>query len=134
MKVDGLFGVCDIASTGMNAEWYRMKVIANNIANADTVQTPEGGPFRRQVVVFSTRQDELAGVAVKGIERTSTPPRIVYEPGNPLADERGYVAYPNVSLPEEMVDMMEAMRSYEANLVVVRRFKRLCEEALDVLR
>src|SRR4030042_884068 len=106
MAQDSFFKGMDISASGLNAEWVRMQVIANNVANAETTRTPEGGPYRKQHVVFSTVLDELQGVTVRGIVASDEPPRMIYEPGHPDADAAGFVAMPNVKVPMEMVDML----------------------------
>lgn len=134
MSSDSLFRALDISASGLRAEWVRMQVVANNVANAETSQTPEGGPYQRQHVVFSTLLDGLNGVQVDGIVPSNEAPRMVLIPGHPHADEQGYVAMPAVQLPMEMIDLMMASRAFEANLAAMRRFRSICEEALNLLR
>ncbi len=130
----------DIAVSGLKAERTRMTVIANNIANALTTRTPEGGPFRRQLAVFRGNQlkpglnPEKMGVRVKRIESDEQPFRTVYDPGHPDADEAGYVKYPNISMAVEMVDLLSAQRAYEANIAVVVSEKRISQQALEIIR
>lgn len=116
----GFFGAIDVAASGMTAERLRLDVISNNIANVNTTRTAEGGPYRRQFVVFEPRQGvgsfsrdlnrqlQLNGVKVAGIKKDESPPRMVYEPGHPDADAEGYVKMPNINIVTEMVDMMTA--------------------------
>src|SRR5690554_5576357 len=130
----------------MTAERLRLDVIANNLANARTTRTDEGGPYRRQRVVFAERSSrgfsallrrELSpgqGVRVVGIERDPQPPRLVWDPYHPDADEEGYVAYPNVDVVTEMVDMISATRAYEANVSVVQAAKAMAQAALEIGR
>jgi len=134
MSQDSLFRTLDISASGLRAQWVRMQVVANNVSNADTTQTPEGGPYRRRQVVFSTMLDGLSGVDVVGVVASNAPPRMVYEPGHPDADAQGYVAMPDVKLPLEMVDMLTASRAYQANLMAMKNFKAICEETLRLLR
>jgi len=134
MSQDSLFRTLDISASGLRAQWVRMQVVANNVSNADTTQTAEGGPYRRRQVVFSTMLDGLSGVDVVGVMASNAPPRMVYEPGHPDADARGYVAMPDVKLPLEMVDMLTASRAYQANLMAMKNFKAICEETLRLLR
>lgn len=131
---DGVFKTMDISATGLNAEWTRMRVIANNVANAETTETPEGGPYRRRQVVFRALLDGLEGVEVAGIVASNEPPRRVYQPGHPQADDAGYVAMPDIKVPVEMVDLMTASRAYQANLSAIRNFKQICEQSLQLLR
>ena len=134
MSGHDLFGPIDISASGLRAEWVRMQVVANNVANAETTRTPEGGPYRRQRVVFSTLLDGLNGVTVAGITSAGGQPRMVYNPGHPDAGEDGHVAMPDVQVPMEMVDLMTASRAYEANLAAMRKFRQICEEAIKLLR
>ncbi|MFA0888261.1 MAG: flagellar basal body rod protein FlgC [Synergistales bacterium] len=128
-----VFRSMDTASSGLTAHRLMMDVISENLANANTTRTPDGGPYRRKVPVFEEVLSG-AGVAVQEIAQDETPPRLQYEPGHPDADEKGYVAYPNVSVVREMADMMAASRAYEANLEVVKSSKAMWEAALDVLK
>ena len=134
MSEDKLFRALDISASGLRAQWLRMQVVANNVANADTTQTPEGGPYRKRQVVFSTVLDGLNGVDVAGVVASDAPPRMVYNPGHPDADAQGYVAMPDVQMPLEMVDMVTASRAYQANLVAMKNFRAICEETLKLLR
>lgn len=134
MADGGIFRSMDISSSGLNAQWVRMQVVANNVANADTTRTPQGGPYRRQQVVFSTVLDEMSGVTVDGVEDSAGPARIIYNPGHPDANPQGYVSMPNVQLPMEMVDMLTAGRAYQANLMAMKNFRQICEETLKLLR
>jgi flagellar basal-body rod protein FlgC len=127
----------------MSAERLRMEVIANNIANANSTRSANGGPFRRQDVVFA----EVLGAAVKPdgspdfrgvqavelVEDPSELPR-VYLPGHPDADAEGFVRMPNVLLPIEMVNLLTAARAYEANLRAAQTFRQMNEQALGLLR
>ncbi len=134
MSQDKLFRALDISASGLHAQWVRMQVVANNVANADTTHTPEGGPYKRRQVVFSTVMDGLNGVDVAGVVASDAAPRMVYNPGHPDADAQGYVAMPDVQMPLEMVDMVTASRAYQANLVAMRNFRAICEETLKLLR
>jgi len=120
----------DLSATALSAQRQRMDVIAQNIANAETTRTPEGGPYRRQQVVFTL--DDAGGVEVTEVVEDPRPPRLVYQPGHPDADAAGYVALPNVNLVEEMVDMISAMRSYEANVTAISAAKTMDQRALDL--
>jgi flagellar basal-body rod protein FlgC len=134
MTMDNLFKTMDISASGLRAEWVRMRVVANNVANAETTETPEGGPYRKRHVVFSTMLDELSGVSVAGIVPSASPPKLVFNPGHPDANAEGFVAMPDVKVPLEMIDLLTASRAYEANLAAMRRFRQICEEALKLLR
>jgi flagellar basal-body rod protein FlgC len=134
--------ILDIASTGMAAQRLRVQLIAANIANSETTRTPEGGPYRRRDAVFQAQdlgggfREALANAGVRVAEiRTSKEPFLTrYEPGHPDADANGIVQYPNVNPVEEMVNLTEASRSFEANVAVVRSAKAMMVSALDILR
>lgn len=131
-----------ISASGMAAERRRMEVISNNIANANSTRSADGQPYRRQFVVFSAEQDSLSlnegalsGVKVEGVEEDTTPYNEVHMPGHPDADpETGMVKMPNVKLPNEMVDLITASRSYEANMKALTLFKEMVEQTLTLLR
>ena len=136
------FAANAISGSGMSAERYRMEVIANNIANAQSTKSANGGPFRRQDVVFSEvlgasgrgGLPSLGGVqAVELVEDPSELPRF-HMPGHPDADAEGYVTMPNVHLPIEMVNLLTASRAYEANLRAAQTFRTMNEQALTLLR
>jgi flagellar basal-body rod protein FlgC len=143
MAFEDLFAASAISSSGMSAERFRMEVIANNIANAHATRSANGGPFRRQDVVFAEvlgkavrlrGQPDLRGVeAVELVEDPSELPR-VYMPGHPDADAEGFVRMPNVQLPIEMVNLLTAARAYEANLKAAQTFRVMNEQALALLR
>jgi len=148
--LSGVFAPFSITASAMTAERLRMDVISNNIANANTTRTIEGGPYIRQRVVFTPRFDPApafapimalmtkeglpVGVRVTGIERDPAPPKMVYDPGHPDANTEGYVAYPNVNTVNEMVDMISATRAYEANLTVFNATKSMALKALEIGR
>ncbi|WP_438316746.1 flagellar basal body rod protein FlgC [Candidatus Caldatribacterium sp. SIUC1] len=128
-----IFRSFDISASALTAERLRLSVIAANIANAETTRTPQGGPYRRKEVVFTPRAD--GGVEVAAIqEDTRTPPRILYDPGHPDADERGFVAYPNVLVVNEMVDLLAATRAYEANVAALNATKSMVTSTLNIGR
>lgn len=128
-----IFRSLDISASALTAERLRLSVIATNIANAETTRTPQGGPYRRKEVVFMPRGD--GGVKVAAIqEDTTTPPRLVYNPGHPDANEEGFVAYPNVSVVNEMVDLLAATRAYEANVAALNATKSMLASSLNIGR
>jgi flagellar basal-body rod protein FlgC len=145
-----LFSDFEISGSGLTAQRLRMDVIANNIANINTTRTSEGGPYRRQRVVFEPRREEAqfllplspgsgqpalasgSGVRVVGVSSDPSPPRMVYDPGHPDADARGYVAMPNMQLVNEMVDMISATRAYEANAAAISSAKSMASAALQI--
>ena len=116
-----------------------MDVIANNVANINTTRTPQGGPFRRQMAIFAANPLEPGaitdgrGVDVPEILPDMTPFKTVYDPGHPDADENGYVLLPNINVAAEMVDLVSASRSYEANVASINATKRLLRKALEII-
>ncbi|SRR5579885_469488 len=128
----------DIAYSGMTAQSARLKVIAENLANADsTASTPGGAPYRRQVVTFRDVFDRSLGVKrvkVAGVIPAGGAFGKRYEPGHPAADADGYVLTPNVNSITELLDMREAQRSYEANLNVIDAVKAMVSRTIDLLR
>ncbi len=133
-----------ISSSALQAQRLRMDVIAANLANAQSTRTPEGGPYKRRDVVLEAmpggRFEDVLGAEAGGAVRVSRvvedekPPRVVFDPGHPDADAKGYVAYPNVNPITEMVDLMAATRAYEANVAAVNATKRVLEAALSIGR
>lgn len=127
-----------IAAAGMKAQGDRLRVVAENIANADaTAAAPGEEPYRRKVVIFKNVLDKELGVeTVKVVKRTHDMSEFnrKYDPTHPAADEQGYVLYPNVNTIVEMMDMREARRGYEANLNVVEVSKSMLARTLDLLR
>jgi flagellar basal-body rod protein FlgC len=124
----------DISASGLSAQRARLDVIASNLANVETTRTPGGGPYRRLLPVFASRTRNPGGVAVVGIAVDPRDPRRVYQPGHPDADPDGFVAYPNVNIVEEMVDLVSATRSYEANAAAYNAAKTMAQRALDLGR
>lgn len=127
-----------IASSGMKAQGDRLRVVAENIANADSTSTMPGGePYRRKIVTFSSELDKELGIdTVRVSSRTHDMSNFQkkYDPNHPAADEKGYVLYPNVNSIVEMMDMREARRGYEANLNVVEVSKSMLSRTIDLLR
>lgn len=127
-----------VSAAGMKAQGTRLRTIAENIANADSVATtPGGAPYRRKVVTFKNELDRTSGLDVVAVDRVRTDPTAFgkrYQPGHPAADADGYILTPNVNSLIEMMDMREAQRSYEANLNMIKTSKRMLTEAIDILR
>ena len=148
----GIFTSMNTASTGLTAQRLRMDVISNNIANAQTTRSTDGGAFRRRRVVVRPRNDELEfhtrllpqplwkglgeGVRVIKIEEDRSPLRLVYDPDHPDAlktgPKKGYVEYPNVNIVTEMVDMISASRAYEANVTVIQNASQMFMRGLEI--
>ena len=127
-----------IAASGLRAQAGRMRVIAENIANADSTPKAAGSdPYRRKVLTFRTEFDrEMAArtVALGRVRNDSSDFRLKYEPGHPAADATGNVKYPNVNPLVEMTDMREAQRSYEANINVIGATRRMIQRTIDILK
>ncbi|HEY9112376.1 MAG TPA: flagellar basal body rod protein FlgC [Rhodanobacteraceae bacterium] len=128
-----MFSIFQISGSAMQAQSQRMNVAASNLANADSVAGPDGQPYRARQVVFEARgRDGLAGVGVSQVVEDPTPLRREYRPGDPNADDQGYVSLPNVKPVEEMVNMIEASRSYQANVEVLNTGKQLMTKTLTL--
>ena len=131
------FGVFNVSASALSAQRQRMNVIASNLANAHSTRTAEGGPYRRQDVVFTTEpvtagETGLDGVKVDGIVRDDSPFATVYDPGHPDANQDGFVAIPNVNVIEEMVNMMMASRAYEASVTSFNLSKSMFLKTLEL--
>lgn len=146
----GLFTGIEISSSGLTAQRLRLDVIASNIANAETTRSGEVDasgrpvPYKRKDVVFEAgtpfgvylrrKLGSTSGVRVRRIVEDNMDPRLVHNPDHPDADERGYVRMPNVNILEEMVDLISATRSYEANVTSLNATKEMCLRALEIGR
>ena len=137
-----IFTTFDISASALKANRIRLNTISSNIANVETTSTPEGGPYKKKSVYFKTKpisfKDELdtslQGVEVTKIIEDNEEPKRIYDPSHPDAGDDGYVAMPNISVIKEMVDMMSATRSYEANTTVIKSAKRMALKALEIGR
>lgn len=133
-----LFDSMFISASGMRAQGERLRVIAENLANVDSVgETAGADPYRRKVITFKNQLDRAMGVDTVRVSKVGTDPsdfRKKYDPGNPAADKDGYVSLPNVNALVEMTDMREAQRSYEANLKVIEASRSMLTRTIDVLR
>ncbi len=148
-----IFRPLAIAASGLRAQRLRIETASANIANAETTRTAAGGPYRRQVVTLEagsdqptlplaitpgelpdpdTMPDNGTGVRVSGVMEDNSQGPLVYDPGHPDADAAGYVRYPNVSVTDEMVNMMESRRMYEANATVFDAVKSMLRRAIDI--
>jgi len=147
----GFYSSVEISASGMSAERLQMDVIANNIANVNTTRTPQGGAFKRQLVVFAQKpgaadpnsdpfspdaesQASVEGVQAVGVIDDPSPDRLVFDPSNPEADARGYVHYPNVEVVKEMVDMMAATRAYQANATAIQESRQMDSADVALLK
>jgi len=127
-----------VAAAGLKVQSGRMRVISENIANAEsTAQQPGGDPYRRRIPTFRNELDATLGVRVVGLGQVATDPsdfHTRYEPGHPAADASGMVKYPNVNNMIEMTDMRDAQRSYDANVNVITATRRMVQRTIDILR
>lgn len=143
-----LFGVMEISASALAAQRERAEVATANLANAETTRTEDGGPYRRKLVVFGSRSPrfQLAlhnaragfstprGVEVRQVVADTALPIMRYDRGHPDADAEGYVAYPNLNPATEMVDLMSAVRSYEASAAAVNATKQMIQSSMDLVR
>lgn len=143
-----LFNLLSVSASGMAAQRSRAETAVQNLANSETTRTPDGGPYRRRDVVFSTgdpsspfsavfqteRHLGVAGVEVAGVIEDLRPPIMRYEPGHPDAGADGYVAYPDVNPAEEMADLMGSSRAYQANISAMSAVKDMLSKSIDLLR
>ena len=140
------FDAIHTSSSGLSAQRLRMNLISGNLANVNTTRTREGGPYRRKEAIFAARpleesfqkilsdrqNKQLSMVQVDRVIEDSNPPVMKYDPQHPDADEKGYVAMPNINVMEEMVNMISATRSYEANVAALKAAKEMASRALEI--
>jgi flagellar basal-body rod protein FlgC len=141
-----LFGVLSIGASGMAAQRTRAELLTENMANAETTRTPEGGPYRRKDAVFASTgvsspfasvfngEVQASGVTVDEIVTDTRDPELRYLPGHPDANTEGYVAFPRGNPAEDMVDLMGASRGYQANVAAIQAVKDMIGRSLDLLR
>ena len=143
-----LFSALSVSASGMAAQRTRAELLTENLANAETTRTPEGGPYRRKDAVFMTTSAESdfhtvfaaqldgqpQGVAVNRVIVDSSEPIMRYLPGHPDADAKGYVAFPRVNPAEDMVDLMSTSRNYQANVAAISAVKDMIQRSIDILR
>jgi flagellar basal-body rod protein FlgC len=150
----GMYDSIEVSASGLSAERLAMDVIANNLANVNTTRTPEGGAFKRQLVVFAQKQEQdpnasldpldtssdadpgksRDGVQAVGIMSDPGPDRMVYDPTHPDADANGYVHMPNIDVVKEMVDMIAASRAYQANVTAISESRAMSSAAVNLLK
>ncbi len=141
-----LFSVLSIGESGMEAQRARAELLTENLANAETTRTPEGGPYRRKDVVFESASasspfssvfdaqlQAAGGVAVSDVITDTSAPEMRFMPGHPDANTEGYVAFPHINPAEDMVDLMGASRSYEANVAAIGAVKDMIQKSIDLL-
>lgn len=133
MEINNFFGPLDIAISGLKAQSKQMEVISSNVANARTSDAGKGEPYRRLEATFKSDND-LGGVELDEILPDMSDFLRVYDPGNPRADGDGYIAMPNINLPAEMINLNIATRVYQVNVAVLKRYQRMVENTLELLR
>lgn len=135
---DAIEAAIQVATSGLEAQSTRLRIAAENMANANSTATvPGGDPYTRKTITFEDEMDRTAGVdlvKVKDIGADAAPFKVEFDPSNPAADERGFVKMPNVNIMTEMADMREANRSYTANLEVIKQSRQLYTMTVDLLR
>jgi flagellar basal-body rod protein FlgC len=148
-----LFGVMDVSGSALQAERLRAEVVTSNMANANTTRTPEGGPYKRQEVVFESAASDqgvfanhlfspggaesdgnIGGVMIAAVVSDNSPGMRRYDPGHPDADRQGYVTYPDINPLTEMVDLMSATRAYDLNSSAVQATKSMIDSSIDILK
>lgn len=130
-----IFNVFNISGSALAAQSLRLNTVASNLANADSVAGPDGKPYRAKEVVFETvpvGSNGAQGVRVSQVVEDASPGRMIYDPRNPAADSKGYVTMPNVSVVDEMVNMISASRSYQTNADVMNTAKQLLLKTLTL--
>ncbi len=143
-----LFNLMSVSASGMQAQRLRAETIVENLANSETTRTADGGPYKRKDVVMrsgetdspfsavfqSSMQSGVSGVSVSEIIEDSRPGELRYQPNHPDANDKGYVAYPHISPAEEMADLMDASRSFEANTAAMSAVKDMVSKSIDLLK
>ncbi len=138
-----IFKGLEIATAGMSVQRVRMDIVASNLANVNSTDRGDGTPYRRKIPVFESLFEKelksygeipLSSVKVKEVMEDPAPFKLKYDPDNPLADDKGYVRLPNIDPMREMVDMISAMRSYEANLTAFNTHKDMLLKSLEIIR
>jgi flagellar basal-body rod protein FlgC len=130
-----LFNIFNVAGSAMNAQAQRLNVVASNLANADSAVSANGEPYKAKQVVFAATPmggGGATGVNVAAVIEDPSPMKLMYDPKNPLADEKGYVTMPNVNVVEEMVNMISASRSYQSNADMMSTTKSLLLKTLNI--
>ncbi len=130
-----LFNVFNISGSAMSAQSQRLNTVASNLANADSATSANGKPYKAKQVVFSampSNTPEASAVKVQKVVEDASPPRVVYDPKHPLADDKGYVTLPNVNVTEEMVNMISASRAYQNNVETMNAAKTMLLKTLTI--
>lgn len=134
MAVESMFSPVDISVSGMRAHDKAMEVISSNIANARTVDNGQGQPYRRLETILKSENEGVSGVTIDNIVPDMRALQRIYDPGNPKADAQGYVLMPNVQVPVEMMNLNVASRAYQANAAILKRYQKMVDTTLELLR
>ncbi len=134
MTIDRVFGPIDISVSGMQAQDKSMEIISSNIANARTMDAGQGTPYRRLEAVLHSENEGISPVVVGDVAQDMSALQRIFDPGNPQADANGYLTMPNVQLPVEMMNLGVASRTYQANAAVLKRYQKMVETTLELLR
>lgn len=134
MEVNNTFSPVDIATSGLRAHSKQIQVISSNVANARTTDVGNGRPYRRLEATFKTEDDGVGGVSLDKILTDMSDFHRIFDPGNPNADEKGYVLMPNVNVPIEMMNLTIATRAYQANAAILNRYQQMVETTLELLK
>jgi flagellar basal-body rod protein FlgC len=134
MAVNNIFGPIDIATSGLRAHNKKMEVISSNIANARTTDAGNGEPYRRLEAIFKTEGEDISGVSIEKILPDKSEFIKILDPGHPDADSEGYVLMPNVKIPQELINLNIATRAYQANAAMLKRYQKMVETTLELLR
>jgi len=134
MSVQGVAGPIEIAVSGMRAQGTQMEAISSNIANARTTDNGQGQPYRRLEAIFRSENDGISSVVIDELAQDMSALQRIFDPGNPGADAAGYISMPNVQLPVEMMNLSAASRAYQANAAILKRYQKLVETTLELLR
>jgi flagellar basal-body rod protein FlgC len=152
MELTNLLAGFKISASGLKVQQVKMNIVADNIANAETTRTKEGGPYQKKVVVLqegkppprtfltllsgklsvNPQNDLFRGVEVYQVKKVPGQPRLVYDPDHPDADQKGYVSYPDIDIISEMVNLITVSRAYEANITVMNASKNIALRALEI--
>lgn len=138
-----MFNAIEVLASGLSAARMRVNTLASNVANAETTRTPEGGPYKRRDVVqvattlnsqFGNVMDRmaLARPSVQAVVTDNSDPKLVFKPGHPDADDKGYVAYPNINVVSTMTDLMSASRLYQANVSALQTARKMAQDATRI--
>ena len=134
MEIDSGFGPIDVAISGLRAQKKNIELISSNVANSQSTDNGNGQPYRRLEAVFRTDGEGMGGVVLDEVVSDMSKFTQILKPGDPRADEQGYVTMPNVKLPIEMMNLRTAARAYQANTAILKRYQQMVETTLELLK